>query len=167
MPKNPDAFEFLVREWVVRATALPDGKVIFDRQNAVRPPKPYATVRRITEPRIGRELVTTTDEVLGSGVKECVESKRRSSFSINFYGAGSFTYAEKLELSKSEPAVLDWLWTNRLTLERPLTGIRDLTAVLDTEWEERANQDWSITYVRTREHETQIIETVTVTDNIT
>lgn len=124
--------------WMTAGASLPPGRVIWANQGAPIPPIPYASINyRLAVARLGisdEERATTTDGVIAH------VGQRRVSVSCNLYGKGAIalleaaqealqTYAGRAPFDAANLAVLD------------KGEVRDLSALEDTQIEERAQLD--------------------------
>ena len=168
MPLSPTQTEIDLRAWILLATGLPGEQVFYANQEQGRPEKPYVTLLLATEQRQGRDFeLTTATQIPATGrFKQYRSSHREGLLSVQAFGPGSRSALEQLELSKTDPDVADLLWRACVTVSHPVGGVRNLTRVLDTEWEERYQLDFIVRWGVVRERGVDVIESATLTADV-
>lgn len=138
MPINRSGIRSALRAWVLQATGLPDGKVIWSQQNAPRPTPPYITINdRLALASVGMDDERRLTET--PGVIEHV-GQRQLTISVNAYGTGAFDLLEAARDGLRLEVIRSALWDAGIGIIDP-GNPQDLSVVLDTEWEERAQMD--------------------------
>ena len=105
MPIDRDPIRTALRSWIMLATGLDDGKVIWARSDGPRPKPPYAVLNdRLALVSVGlgdeERLTDTPGEIQHVG-------QRRMSVSLNFYGRTAHTLAEREMDYRSRLSAID------------------------------------------------------------
>lgn len=134
------------REWLKLAATgagLTDAQVIVADDPGVRPVPPFATVR-----------VVVFDNPVGTDFEHFDDSDppllhisggRQDTVSIQTFGIGAAAWLQEASLGLRKQAVRDQLTAAGFDIE-PLGGMQNLTAVLDTDFEERFQRDYLVSY---------------------
>lgn len=127
------------------ALTLTDAQVIPADDKGPRPPLPYLTVKITTA---GGSSGYHPEDIPGcDGVTGDPTTKGRASYvataSVQGFGATAAGWLDELPLRLRRPAVLDTLATVAV---RPLGGVVDVSALLDTEIEHRYALDLEVAY---------------------
>lgn len=157
---NWNAAKDALYEWASSASGV---SVIWARQSAPPPATPYVTLalvggpiaighdaqRRVHLPD-GEELADLRVDWLGA---------REMTLSVNVYGGDALAIASTLQSSLSLETVRDALAAAGMSVIRA-GDIRDLTALLETTFESRAQMDVRLRFTTTTSELTTFIETV-------
>lgn len=137
-----------IRAWVKAAAhtaPLTDAEVIPANSNQPRPAPPFLTVRVLTD-----DLVVGADEaptrVVDGVLKVRQRGLRTGTVSVQGVGEEAADWLQRLGGTLHLPAVQALLQTQRLTL-RPLGGVLDIAALLDTAREPRFARDFAFSYL--------------------
>lgn len=152
----PDVKQAL-RAWLMAATGLPGDRVIFANQNGPRPATPFATLN----PRLSLARVGAYDEERATDDPDTTErcGLRRLTVSINLYGTDALTRIEDALDGLEMQANWDALKVAGLSFIEH-TEARDLTAMLETQFETRAQADVYFYVASSRLDEVSHIATV-------
>ena len=135
-------------------------EVIFGDQTAPQPPKPYATIRLLTVTKLGLsdELLPT----ISSGGVQTIKAQRTAAFQIQFFGEDALQFAEDAKASLQKPSVLEDLFYAKGLAVIDDATVTNITALLETEFEDRAQLDVVFGYASTDTDDVGLIETVEV-----
>lgn len=157
------AHELALQAWIVTATGLADGNVIFanSRPSAGRPGKPYATLMVTGERTPDDPFQETLDEVLGSGVKHSIHSFREGAVSVQFFGPDHAELSAALDASLNDPSVrLDFDASGVLvTNSGGSPGTFNMEA-LDTRFESRSARTYIYRHTRQIDVEVAPVESL-------
>ncbi len=149
-----NAIKISLQEWIVRSTSLLDSTVVFNDQASPRPDKPYISMKIISNVDIGQGLARGSID--SNGDASFVGTKEFT-LSIQHYGVDSMNTLSTLKDSLDDDAELQTLRDNNLIFVEQLL-FTDITALLETEWEERAQLDLLFRATSTSNHQVGIIE---------
>lgn len=137
--------------------------VIFARQNAARPPKPYATIDFTPSIRLG-----LADEVRQSGTDGEVEyvGQRTIMMEVNIFAANSMDNAQDLQLALNSHAIHEPLSSVHNISILSEGNVLDIDALLDDQYEERALLEVKLGYRATLESNNGLIEKVEIINNL-
>lgn len=142
-------------------TDLTGKTVIWAKQNAPKPKKPYITLRLFALRTEGMDEVL----VVGSG-ELLVQGHRAVTLEVEWYGAGAMDGLTALEQSLYRPTVIDRCVAGGVAFF-DAQEVQELTGLLDGKfWEERASIDFSLRFTRSTADSPGYIETVTINDTI-
>lgn len=160
-----------LRGWFLPATGLADGAVIWANQNGPRPTSngapivPFATINyRLAVARVGVYDEEQIDADTPGQINRTAQ--RRLTVSLNTYGPGAIalmeqaqealdTYATRTALDAAGLAVLD------------RGSVKDLTALITTQYEERAQLDVIFGLAAVTTEQVGTIDQVTITGTLT
>lgn len=139
--------------------------VIYMDQTAPQPPKPYAAIRLLTVTKLGLqdELLQT----ISGGGMQTIKQQRTAAFMMQFFGAGSLQRAEDARASLQKPSVLEDLFYSKGLAVLNDPQVTNITALLETEFEDRAQLDVLFGYGSTDTDDVGLIETVELTNTET
>lgn len=152
-------FDAAVRLFVATASGVDRAKVIPAQDNAPAPDGLYASVKRLEQLNNGidcQKIRNGDDET----VDVILRGNRSILYSVQFYREGSFHAASEMPMFAQSPqgsealARLGAVW-------RGASSVRDLTALISNNWEERASIDIRI---GTTIKKTQTVNAVTSVD---
>lgn len=129
-----------MRQWVITSTGLDEGKVILSHQNAPRPQPPYAVIN----PKLAitrRGLIDEERLVPGQPGKIQRIGHRRISVSLNIYGANAIPFVCMAQSGLERYDVREALEAAAGLTVIDQGQVRDLTAFMETHWEERGQVD--------------------------
>lgn len=154
-----------LRAWLMAANSLPDTKVVPAETKMVKVPKAYLTVKlSLNDVQTGED--EDVWEISGGGAPTTKARGDRSGIaSIQGIGAGSSAYLSTAKQSLRLPSIKALVDSKGLTIE-PEGGIQDLSALLDTAFEERFLQEFAISYSRETAPE-ELVELVTTEVDMT
>lgn len=155
MPLNFETVKTNLYTWATSiAGAVP---VIFYNENSPRPALPYLTLFLNSLVQIGNDYVPRPDNV---GELEIV-GDREFTLQIQSYGGDPITLLENIRSSLQKETVLATLRANGIVFvqQNPIT---DITALLDTEFENRASMDILFRIAQIDDDNHGLIETVEV-----
>ena len=136
--------------------------VIFSDQNAPRPAYPYATIRMNSIVKIGwdeiREINPQTNIATIGG-------QRRATISVNYFGTKPLEEISKAFNSLEKQTVQDQLAASGIAIQEK-NDIQNLTAMLETVFEERSFFDFFIGLADNVQDDLGIIETVELTGQL-
>ena len=141
---DPAAVAAAVRDVVVAATGWHESRVIHADQAAPPPREPYATARVTSAAPIGRPEEGDLD---ADGVQLPDGDKRRKQHwrlvvVVEFYGPGAFAAASRLAtVAWSSEEIGAYLQAAALAFVGIAGGPRNMTALLETTFRERAGND--------------------------
>jgi hypothetical protein len=118
--------------------SLIENHIMWADQSGYQPDPPYITLKIITGP----VEVDIKDRLEYNETDQRFEAKgtRVITLSINYFGQQSFENMEKLQNSLNLPEVREYFRTNEI-IPFDDTGVSNITELLDTVFEERANLD--------------------------
>lgn len=148
-------------EWATRVTS---GTVIWLYGDGPKPDKPYVTLNLI-----GPQKPGFLDDVNGTDTSDLsfVQSGQRTfTVSVNVYSdSDALTWAYQLQASLDNPVEIDIF--NKADIGLGDTGdVNDLSELLETKWERRAQFDFTIFSASNIEFENDIIETAETENNL-
>lgn len=137
-----DEIKAAILDWAVAnnghtPTALDGSRIVYGRQNAPRPARPYITIIVNTVNDSENSSVGDPDD---EGIAEIV-SDRRVNASISAYGSGSINIINNLRLSLEKVRVQESLRGAKLSFIRVAGGFDDTSEVVGSEMEERGQMD--------------------------
>lgn len=152
--------KFAIYEWLSSELGI---TVIYADQNAPRPDKPYATIRIISENKLGGndEGATVDDDGIQSFC-----GQREAAVSLNIYGEDAFDSMKLALNSLSKPSILEDFFYNDDIAILNKGDILNLTDVLETEFEERAQMDLLVGYAEEYTDDVGYIETVELNEEV-
>jgi hypothetical protein len=160
MPVSMTVLRKAIQDW--GQSILPGVTVIWAEQNAPRPQGEFVTLKIISGPiKIGRDESRISETIPG---QLDIIGHRSFIVSINSYGGDALVLLLKLQDSLSLLSVRDPLSTAGLTVN-DVGNVRDVTAVVDTRFERRANLEVTFSYVTTYDENPGYIEKVSVAEN--
>ncbi len=142
-----EQLEDAVHDYVVSATGLDDSLVIISEQHAPAPNGPYCTIKYLPDTDIGID-----SEIARNNVDDDTQSDvrligiRNAFFSVQFYRAGAYDNARKMQNYHQTP-------TGRLLLEagfltfRRVSQVRAIDTIVSDKFEDRAGIDLEFIYV--------------------
>jgi hypothetical protein len=128
-----------LRAWFLPATGLADAKVIWANQNGPRPLPPFATIN----PRVAiRRLGVYDEERLDPDAPGQIDrvGQRKLTISCNAYGPGAIDLLERAQEALDTNAARAAFASAGLAVS-DRGEVRDLTKLLETQYEERAQLD--------------------------
>lgn len=156
MAINFNTLKTSLYDWAV-ANVSASVPVIFYYPNAPRPSLPYVSLYMLNFSQIGDDWTSPPD---GVGDTEII-GDREFTLTINAYGADSFSILEKLRSSLQNDSVLDTLREDNIAFVQQFP-INDVSALLDTEFENRGSMDIQFRVAQDNESDDGLIETVEV-----
>lgn len=146
-----------LRQWIITSTGLKDAKVIFADQAATRPQPPYAIIKPFPGiRRIGAyDEERLTDE---PGIINRI-GQRRLTVSVNIWGPGAIAMMEAAQDGLERYDVMDGLEAAGLAPWNRGES-KDLTGLMETNYEERAQIDVVFGYTSESEEDVSYIATV-------
>jgi hypothetical protein len=139
-------------DWIKDESGL---RVIIANQGAHEPAKPYVSLHVFTSSaEIGGQDQQRVDEdgnTITSGM-------RRLTASVNIFGANAIDTLTSIRDSLDRPDIIEYFEKNGIA-ELDRGGILDLTALEETEYEERAQLDIAIAYTTESSADVGTIET--------
>jgi hypothetical protein len=134
---------------------------IFEEQAQSRPSvRPYGTIRIMSSEQVGGDDYKNPVDSQGNRILKGV---RRGIISLNIYGPSA---VEKMMIARDsmfKVSNIDKLW-NTYGISTLSTGnLQNLTGLLETDFEERAQMDVNILFARNISDETGLIEHVEIT----
>lgn len=119
-------------------TQVIDAKVIWGKQNTFPAEfAPWIAIEMISMTQTGHE-VRQKSLVEGVDIDESVIIHGQAEISVDVYGKGAVEAAHAMKHAMFESAAIDLLHTNKLSIVSHGV-VNDLSAVVDTIWENRAN----------------------------
>ena len=139
MPINYNTVKTALFDWVT--TQVPVGMpVILYQPNAPRPTIPYVTIYLNQTTQVNQDWsAPVTDE---NGVMD-MKGDRQFNVQLQAYGGDPLTLLENLRTSLQKQTVLDILRASGIVFYQSL-AINDITALVETEFEKRAQLDISL-----------------------
>lgn len=155
------AIQQVLYEWATRVTG---GQAIFEYEAGTKPGKPFVSINVVGPMKPG-----FTDSVRGknTGDKDFEQSgQRKFMVSINVYDdLDAITWAQALQSSLDNPVEIAYFREADIGLG-DAGDVNDLTEVLDTKYERRAQFDFTIFYATNIPFTDEIIETVDYQNNL-
>ena len=150
-----------LKEWINNEIFV---TVVFSENSDVRPSRlPYATIRFDTQNSYG--IRDEQKQVNDEGIVE-IRGHRSLTVDINMYGSGSIQKMEDLKSSLSKETVLSNLNDKYGIAILDKGAIQNLSTLMETKYEERAQMDVLIGYATSIEDEVGIIERVEINEEI-
>lgn len=137
----------LVRDIVNTILATADFSIAA-KQDAPRPSGSYADVDFLTDTGIGWEYKKQENNIGDDNVTETIQGARVVSLSIGFYRDDAMDNARKVRTAFMRQSILDMLRAANMGLVNR-TEVRDLSEVLESSWEQRAQFDLTLSAVGT------------------
>lgn len=162
-----DAVRAAARTWVM--AAVPDlTDAVYPEQAAPRPGTPYATVKITGVQAEGQEhrYGWGADPGAPDYVPRLMAGDRTATLSVQFFGAGALDYARTAAQALGKRSVQDALAAAGVGVQG-VPDVQDLTALLDTSFEERALIEPVFVWGDTYTDDTPVAETFTGTATIT
>ena len=142
-------------DWIKGETGL---KIIIANQGAHRPARPYVSLNVfVASAEMGgmdQQRVNDIGNVVTSGM-------RRLTASINIFGPDAVEKLTKIRDSLDRPDIIE-LFARKEIAELERGAVQDLTALEETDYEERGQMDITIAYVSESEVDVGTIETVEI-----
>lgn len=155
---NFDTIKISLQEWIVRSTPMSDESVVFNDQAAIRPSKPYISMKLFDIINIGgddaRSLIDDNGDADFIG-------NREFTLSIQSYGNGNLNNLSLLIDSLNNPNELQLLRDDSLIFVDQLL-FSDIPELLETIWEERGILDLLFRTTSISNHQVGIIEGVNI-----
>ncbi len=155
------AIQQALYDWATRITG---GQAIFEYEAGTKPGKPFVSINVVGPMKPG-----FTDSVRGknTGDKDFEQSgQRKFMVSINVYDdLDAITWAQALQSSLDNPVEIAYFREADIGLG-DAGDVNDLTEVLDTKYERRAQFDFTIFYATNIPFTDEIIETVDYQNNL-
>lgn len=123
-----------IYDWL--KTILTTENVVWDRQNAGQPAKPYVTLNIDVLTRIGEDYVSRP----GPNGMVTVIGNRDFTLMIQYFGSGAMDKMENIRLATNNPLSLEILQASGIAFVSA-EPIMDLTALKQNGYEERAGLD--------------------------
>lgn len=131
-----------VRTWLKAAKSLTDAQVILADKGGVRPPKPYLSIKVLTDTGVGG-----TQNIGGTSGSDATlkqRKDRRATISIQGHGVDTHEWLVESELKLSDPSIQDALRTACVSI---IAGsVRSLPITRDTATEARFGLDVEVAY---------------------
>lgn len=129
-----------------------DGFSIFAKQDTTnpRPQGSYADLDLVSDTSIGWEERNQVDNVSDDDITETLQGAREIMVSIGFYRDGSMDNARKVRTAFNRESVLGMLRAADMGLVSR-SVVRDISEVLESNWERRAQLDVTLSAVGTDE----------------
>ncbi|NIQ92379.1 MAG: hypothetical protein GWN93_26735 [Deltaproteobacteria bacterium] len=138
--------------------------VIFAEQGAPRPSSfPYGSLRIQSINQVGGDDALRDVDAQG---KQKTYGVRSAVFGVAVYGPGATALLEKALGSLHKPTVREELYYTYGISAIDDEGIINLTELLETDWEERAQMDLMVMYAIEQEDDVGLIEKVEINDVI-
>lgn len=134
---------------------------IKDKQNAPRPTGVYATVGYLSTQRIGYSDRKLENNIADPDLTETITGYREMMFSLSFYRAGCFDFAEQVRTSFEKQSILDLLNAAQLGFTS-VSDVRDLSLALSSNWETRAQFDLILSTIASDSDIITAIETLDI-----
>jgi hypothetical protein len=146
-----------MKRWLQKETGL---TVIFAEQAAPRPEKqPYATIRVDSLTPLGG--MDESFPVNASGVIP-MKGTRQITVTCEIIGNGATNLMERAQASLSKASWVEWFHGDYEISIVDAGAVNNLTGLLETEWEERAQMDVLVYYPYEQEDDVGLIETVEI-----
>lgn len=156
-----DNIKLGIKKWIQGELKL---TVMFAEQSGPRPSKlPYVTIRLDSPTALGG--ADEQGELDDDGNVE-VRGHRTLTVALDTYGPGALSIMETLQQSLGKVSVLDILSEEYGLAVIDTMPIQNLTALLETEFEERAHMDLIVGYAKAMTDHVGIIEHVEINDKI-
>ncbi len=140
-----------------------DAKVIHAGAKGPRPPKPYLTVRLLT-PGGGAHGPAERIDSLAAGVPQArMRERREATVSFQGYGTDSGAWLDAIQAGLDSPASLTAQATAGVAAIL-LTPVKDISALLDTEEEDRFSMELTLRYRYDSATAAQVAATTAVLD---
>lgn len=137
---------------------------IFDKPNAPRPTTAYALIH--IAQTVPQGIAESIETIGADDTVDVDYSNLESLFiSINIFRTGGYQNATKLKDSLARVTVTDQLYASGLGYERA-TGVRDVAAEVNMQWEERGQFDVFFFTRSLDEENIEAIKKIEVTNNI-
>lgn len=154
-----DPIDLAVRKLIAQASGLPGNVVIPGNGPGPAPDTVFATVLRMTDQQLGWPVEDRVDDGRGYGLES--RSNRYASYSVQWYRAGAQAAGSQ---------ALEWLGTTLaadaatildLRIHR-FNQLRDMDAIVSSEWEERWGMDLEVAFFADRRWTADCVETVPI-----
>lgn len=145
----------------LRAATPTTNIVIFEDEDAPRPPQQYVTLKVTTMARIGRRERRVLDQVLGTKCEGQVQRHYRGTLAVNAFGRNARTTIETIRQSPDLPDIEDLAKQQGLYLINATDTI-DLTEIAGIASMPRFGFDMFFHYSTVRAFEGDVIDTVTI-----
>jgi len=137
--------------------------VIFADQNSPRPSDPYAVIRIGTISQLGQDELREIDP---DTLLATTGGQRRATISVDYFGSNALENIMKASNSLEKWSLVDTFNTAGIAFIEK-NDIQNLTAMLETKYQQRANFDFFIGFAENVEEDLGIIEEVELTGNVT
>ena len=151
---NFNAVKVSLQEWIVRSTLLADNEVVFSDQSAPQPDKPYISIKVTSIVNIGQK--DARGSIDDAGFSDFV-GIREFTLSIQYFGIDALNALSILKDSLNDEVELQILRDNNIVFVEELL-FADVSSLLETIWEERAQLDLLFRTTSVSSHEVGIIE---------
>lgn len=156
-----DTMKLGIKKWIQNELKL---TVIYAEQSGPRPSKlPYVTIRLDSPTALGG--ADEQGELDDDGNVE-IRGHRTMTVSIDIYGESAMSHMEALQISLGKVSVLDSLGEEYGIAVIDSLPIQNLTALLETKYEERAHMDVIIGYAKKVTDAVGIIEHVEINEQV-
>lgn len=149
-------------DWATLQTGHP---VVWLYQNGPKPAKPFITLN-ITGPQ--RTAARDDFRVESGGIDQVLEGQRKFNISVNAYAEDDgdhISIADDLATSLQLPSVYELLYTKKIGIGE-IRNVIDLSQLLDTKYERRAQFDFDIFVASNVIATTELIEQAIVENKI-
>ena len=148
---------------IVETVEAEEVTVIFSDQNSPRPPDyPYAVIRLNNAGQIGYDEMRALDQ---NGIAT-IGGQRRATVYIDYFGPQPFENLMKASNSLEKETNVDFFYAAGIAYLTK-NDVQNLTAMLETKYEERASFDFYIGYAENFEDDVGLIESAELTGSIT
>jgi len=142
--------------------------VILAEQGAPKPGSPFATIKLSGARGQGLDdRLDITDPGAPAYATQDLLGDRRAPVSVQLFGAGALDYARQAADSLNLQTVRDALWAAGLAPVLPPGEVRDLTGLVQTDFEERAQFDFDLVWGDSYTDTIPLIERVTGSGTVT
>ena len=126
-----------VKDWLNTYKNSAITEVIEADQNAPRPELPFITVKELARVEDENAYVSEPSD---DGLAEVFQNQT-ATFSIQCFGDGAMSFMQELKTSLDKPSVHLFLRQRGAIYVRLVGGLTDISEVLGTKFEKRANMD--------------------------
>lgn len=135
-------------------TDLSDGKVIIEESRGHRPPSPYVTIKVLswgTDPGNAVDWHNHTIAPLAPNLpRSTPRGYREATVSLNAYGDDAIGWIEDFpQFARNNPEAVLGMRDAGVSIGHPVGNVTNVSALLDTSFESRANRTLILTYERT------------------
>lgn len=163
------AIKMALQAWIVAEIgALDDAHVIFAEQPAPRAPGLFCTIKVTGVRNIGSEhhYGWGADPGKPAKVPRKMSGDRVGTVSIQVFGADALDVAREIAQGFVKQSARDAFHAAGFTGPLDVPNVLDLSALLETKWEQRAQFDVDLYFGDTYTDDTYVIETVTGTEKL-